>query len=654
MNIRTKLAVNTASLVLINGVIVGAGVWSLSRVQQSVRDLTERSTPYQTRTLDLERSLQGAMAALTKASTARNSEQLKADKAAVNTAIEDARHAEQTVAALSGGGFTNVSGELDAFAAQVFPTIEESILASDSAGDASRQVSARLADMSRQLKDLDSRIRALQLNRMALFMTKLEQTKNIEEIRESPALTQSSIANNCLLGNSELLWLGTVIEARSERLLLARTVNEAAEAAHEIREAVDKTGPAITYLEKMLKKIDAKDELRMLAGVNTSLQAVRPLLLSDQGTWAKIDRNLKARKTVDEVNQQIGEMVSRHAEQSRGRVLGAQTEQENTVQSANGLVRSTTRQILVLGIAATLIGLISSALLAVSIARPIRDFAGFAARFGAADFTVRMNQARADEFGEMAADFNVAAEKIESMVAQIASASDSLARGASELAATAGGVYEDATGISILIERNATMAAETNESMKRARAVIDRANQSMLELAEATRTMAESSAAAEKIVNTIDQIAFQTNLLSLNAAVEAARAGEAGSGFEVVAGEVRGLAARTAEAAKASSQLINEIVGKTREGTELAEATRVAFAEVANVSAGAESFIHTIAASSQDQKTRAKAIHERTSRLGDVSSRNAAAAEELASSTSSFRVSAPVNIERIPQTRRKG
>ena len=87
------------------------------------------------------------------------------------------------------------------------------------------------------------------------------------------------------------------------------------------------------------------------------------------------------------------------------------------------------------------------------------------------------------------------------------------------------------------------------------------------------KEIAQASADTQKIVKTIDEIAFQTNLLALNAAVEAARAGEAGAGFAVVADEVRNLAMRAAEAAKNTSGLMEDIVRKVKNGEKLVGVT---------------------------------------------------------------------------------
>jgi len=95
----------------------------------------------------------------------------------------------------------------------------------------------------------------------------------------------------------------------------------------------------------------------------------------------------------------------------------------------------------------------------------------------------------------------------------------------------------------------------------------------MTDLTGSMKEIAKASEQTQKIVKTIDEVAFQTNLLALNAAVEAARAGEAGAGFAVVADEVRNLALRAAEAAKNTSGLVDDIVRKIKTGEKLVTVT---------------------------------------------------------------------------------
>ncbi len=126
---------------------------------------------------------------------------------------------------------------------------------------------------------------------------------------------------------------------------------------------------------------------------------------------------------------------------------------------------------------------------------------------------------------------------------------------------------QSAAGANELIVSTGKVVSETNESMRQLTA----------QMADITRTSEETS----KIIKTIDEIAFQTNLLALNAAVEAARAGEAGAGFAVVADEVRNLAMRSAEAAKNTTALIEDTIGRIRQGAETVGKTNDTFAKVA-------------------------------------------------------------------------
>jgi methyl-accepting chemotaxis protein len=155
----------------------------------------------------------------------------------------------------------------------------------------------------------------------------------------------------------------------------------------------------------------------------------------------------------------------------------------------------------------------------------------------------------------------------------------------------------------------------------------------MNELTSSMEEISRASLETQKIVKTIDEIAFQTNLLALNAAVEAARAGEAGAGFAVVADEVRNLAMRAAEAAKNTSGLIEGTVKRINEGSELVDRTNEAFSEVNTSSIKAAELVEEIAAASNEQAQGIEQINTAVTDMDKVTQQNAASAEESASAS---------------------
>ena len=222
-------------------------------------------------------------------------------------------------------------------------------------------------------------------------------------------------------------------------------------------------------------------------------------------------------------------------------------------------------------------------------------------------------------------------EHLATACAQVSSANQSVAQGASQQAASIEETSSSMEEMASMTKMNADHANQADKLMQNALQVMTEVQKSSEDVANSMSKISQASQETSKIVKTIDEIAFQTNLLALNAAVEAARAGEAGAGFAVVANEVRNLAGRAASAAKSTSDLIEGIVKQINEGSQTVKKTGSLFKDlVGNVRKGGE-LVAEISAASKEQSEGINQVNKAVGDMDSVAQQNAANAEESAS-----------------------
>jgi methyl-accepting chemotaxis protein len=222
------------------------------------------------------------------------------------------------------------------------------------------------------------------------------------------------------------------------------------------------------------------------------------------------------------------------------------------------------------------------------------------------------------------------AEQVARSSSRVFSASQSLAEGSGQQAASIEETSAALEEVAAMTKQNADHAKQADHLMVEANQVVDKANSSMNALTGAMTQITEASEQTSKIIKTIDEIAFQTNLLALNAAVEAARAGEAGAGFAVVADEVRSLALRAADAAKNTAHLIESTVNKVHDGSGLVGEASEAFRQVTQKSSKVAELVSEIAAASREQAQGIEQVNHAVMEMDKVVQQNAAGAEESA------------------------
>ncbi|MGE5677882.1 MAG: methyl-accepting chemotaxis protein [Pseudomonadota bacterium] len=296
---------------------------------------------------------------------------------------------------------------------------------------------------------------------------------------------------------------------------------------------------------------------------------------------------------------------------------------------------------------AIVLAILLGIILAKSITTPVRKLVGVSEKISNGDLDVDIDIKSQDEIGALAKAFSIMAGNLNEVISNIASASEQVASGSKQISdssmALSQGATEQASSIEELTasveeisaqtKQNADNAIQANQLAETARTNAAKGNSQMKDMLKSMDEINESSKNISRIIKVIDDIAFQTNILALNAAVEAARAGQHGKGFAVVAEEVRNLAARSANAAKETTAMIEGSISKVAEGTKIANQTAEALNEIVEGITKVANLVGDINVASNEQSAGVSQINQGIMQVSEVVQTNSATSEETAAAS---------------------
>lgn len=444
----------------------------------------------------------------------------------------------------------------------------------------------------------------------------------------SPVMQLAKVQRNLLYIRSNFLLM--IYEKDASKLQIR---------ADEITKWTEDNSKALLEYEK---GISSQEEKELYSQLNTDIVPYRQLR-------SEVIQLLKEGKT-EEANVKVPEFAKAREKVETGiqKLITLNEAYASESNEANAInFKSQTIVMIVLVIASVIFAILLGLLVASIISKPLNELVRSADKIADGDLDVTVNIDTRDEVGILASSFRKMTNNINEVMGNISNASEQVASGARQVSDSSMELSQGATEQASSIEQltasieeissqtklNAENANEANELAEIAKENAIQGNGQMKEMLKAMDEINESSSNISKIIKVIDEIAFQTNILALNAAVEAARAGQHGKGFAVVAEEVRNLAARSANAAKETTDMIEGSIKKVEGGTKIATETAEALNKIVDGVAKVAYIVSDIATASNEQASGIAQINQGIMQVSEVVQTNSATSEESAAAS---------------------
>lgn len=314
------------------------------------------------------------------------------------------------------------------------------------------------------------------------------------------------------------------------------------------------------------------------------------------------------------------------------------------VQEAKDVERQTIVGLGVSALVAIALVLVMWRLITRAIAKPIKQMEEVAQRMAQGDLTAQVDYRAGNELGGLAASvnetasslratvmrLNEAAEQVARSSAQMSDSSQAIAQGSAEQAMAIEELATNVQSINRVVGKTTDNVLNANENAAGVLAAVERSDGQIARASEIIAAIKENTHSISHLANAIEDMSFQTNILALNASVEAARAGNAGSGFAIVAKEIRRLASQASDASKSADQLTERTISSVEEGVSYIATAAESMDGAVEATESVKAMMSEIATAATQQLEAVEQIRESMDRLSEVVQENSAASEESA------------------------